>query len=364
MVRVPGPSPLIAAFVLIAVMLAGITGIAIAASGPKFATDASFRLAYLGNLYNVPLDREARFAADGGPGERFDGMSGPSDLRIRLEGGASAAWRLARRRTLQVSGRLRYSGYAGNGIANHVRLRASARMDLTRRDVLDLRISYIPDRFKKNYKTRTIVGSVVETGFEPAHYRQFVSRLRYDRQWTKAQAAGISYQHATRVFDDPFAVRDRTTHTLRLFADRRLNQRTSLALGAGHAWASTPTEAVPGSTSSAPTLARDRSFHEISGAAELKMRLRRGWRAGVALTIARRDFATDNVADELYHGRTDGSWSVGAEVSKKLGRNLTLQIEGLVYRKTSDRQPSAADAIDEDVGYEGYVLGAGVTYTF
>lgn len=335
-----------------------------ATAAPAYVGRASLRTTYLSNLYNVPLEYEDRFAAESGPGQRFDGMSGPADVEMQFAGEASATWRLAKRRELRASADIRYYRYIDNDIANYLQLRCGGRVDLTRRDHLDMRIAYIPDRFKRNFKTWFFVDDALATTFEPARYSQFAARVRYDRDWTKNLTAGLSYERAQRGFEKPFEIRDRTQHALEAHAERRIGRRVSVELEAGYARAATPSESVPGATPDEPRTARDRSFAEIGGAAAINVGLRPSWRAGLEFSLARRDYTTDVALDKLYHERTDYAWLFGANLRKRLGKNLALQGEWLIRRKTSDRTPSPEEAVDEDIAYEGNALGVGLVYTF
>ena len=336
-----------------------------AAGRADYDASASLRMTYLSNMYNVPKEREALFDVENGPGQRYDGMSGPADFEIQAESEASARWRLAKRRALRCYAGVRYSAFVDNGIANYLRLKMGGHIDLTRRDHLKLRILYLPNRFRKNYKVATRVGDEREIRFEHAYYSQIRSQLHYMRDWTRNLSAGLQYEYESRSFDNLFQARDRTKHTLMLQADQRLGRKVDLGLAAGYSRAATPTEiTLRDAQGDLTTLERNRSFEELLGMATLELKLPRGWKTGLSIDYSTRDFTTEVREDALYYRREDDTWTVGVKLSKKLSRNLTLRLNGLVREKISNRKPALEGAEDEDIGYERYSFGGGVAISF
>lgn len=196
-----------------------------------FGLDLSVKSTLTTNLYKVSPKREDDFDSQDPVGERFHDMEGPEDLHVRSGLDASWAWKLAKKRKFGLGFYFESNWYARNAIAEHIRIGAEARYDLTRRDHFKLDMDVTPERFQKNL--------VNDEGglpvYRPAEYESLAFALRYTHDWTGDLSTGLRVKHDDREYDRPFENRDRAKDTITLSLDYDLTRSIAFSFEIGFA---------------------------------------------------------------------------------------------------------------------------------
>jgi hypothetical protein len=336
----------------VVVQLAAPAG-ALAQDGDAKRVDVTTELliAYTSNPYHEQNRRLEDFDSKNDPGERYEDMEGPSDLFARPAIGFEWSRKVESKRRFQLSADVEYTAFARNALANYLRLEAGATYDLTRRDQLGLAFDVVPRRFKKNYYN-DVGGNKV---FDRAIYLQVAPALSYRRDWTRRWATELEYEVSLRRYDNPFAHRDSTTHTVVLLLARELSQQVTVKVGPEFALAHVPEH----SEFNADV---DRSHRDLGAIGEVELDLSHHWAAELDLEYKHKSYLSADPADDAHHDRGDDEVGVEAQLDKGLGHTWTVTAEIGFTRVVSDRSDTTIDA--DDYGYRELVVGLGGQATF
>jgi len=320
---------------------------------PDVKVEVGLKSFYTSNLYHVSERREDQFDDRDGPDERFHDMESPDDFVINPGVEVSWKWDVAKKRDFEISFGADQYIHAQNTIADYLRLQAGTAYDLTRNDKINLGVELIPDRFRKNLSMEDPdTGSKI---FRRADYRQISFGPRYMHDWNKDWKTGIEYEYSKRDFESPFENRDRKRHTLMALVGFDGFKRIDVTLGTGYSTTRTSRNTEFG-------VEVDRSYDDIITELGLAFNLPHKWEASLGTKYRRRDYTSNEPADDGHYNRSDDLWTIEAEIGKWIRKDFFLALETGWTRNDSNRNDPTIEP--DEVGYEEYTVGINAEWRF
>jgi hypothetical protein len=313
--------------------------------------DASFT----SNLFHVQDRRVANFDSHLAPGDRFDGISALWDVILRPGARAALDVPIGKKRDVELGLGADYYLHQQNGIADYLRLLADGAFDLTRHDTAAVEVKYVPRRFAKNHHPPQDA-----VNFEHDYVSQLDLVARYDREWSRAIATRVEYQLERNAHDDPFHDRDALGHEGRASLLLDVGKGSRISVGGGFGVSTSPGGYEDRGL--AVDVFVDRSFRDAVILAGARFAASALVELDADLEVRSRDFTTAEGEDTTYFGRVDRRVKLEVDVTRKVGRGLSLQGFAGWTRNYSNRSNSNLTA--EDAGYKEVVLGAAATWRF
>ncbi|MFQ5504641.1 MAG: hypothetical protein ACE5F1_07590, partial [Planctomycetota bacterium] len=179
--------------------------------------------------------------------------------------------------------------------------------------------------------------------------------LGYERRLSKKWTAGIGYEFRTRAFNPKFEDRDRDGHSVlaraKYRAARKVTLHSKLAYGT-----------FDSNIGDRAGVRIDRSFEQLRFSPGVRVGLGK-WRLGLRLDYRRREFSTSEVQDRSRHNRVDDLFGVRLDARRKLPVK-GLELKGFLGWQRNDASPDDPTIPSDDTGYDEFVAGIGLKFTF
>jgi hypothetical protein len=304
--------------------------------------------AFTSNLFQEQNRRLGDFDSKNGPGERFDGMDGPSDLRTRLAVEGGVRHKLGKKRRAEALVTAEYNVHALNAIANYGRIGVEGSYDLSRATGLSLELGVEPKRFFKNAAASIdLAGNKV---FEPARATSFEASLEAMHErgpWR----AGAEYELLIRRYAAPHGNRDRDGHDVTLSLGHAIGERWIVGGRVGGGIGRSPDGLELG-------VMVDRSYWQAGAGAFAEADLPGHWTFESELGLRHREYVSDQPADDAHYGRVDNRFELEAAAARGFGDHIELLLEAGWSEELSNRSDPTLTA--DEAGYRELVIGVGV----
>ena len=324
--------------------------------------------------------------------QRYAFMEAPSDVIATLRAAVSLQGDGLGGRDFSVTPAVGYEFYAQNAERRNVSASLALAQDLRRDGRLRLRASYLPSYYARNYLSDAVDGDAngsitsAERRYARGDYHEFGVELDYRYRLLKSRRArplgaflDIGVGYASRRHDAPFTARDFTGPTAALRLE--LSPRRGLDFETSYegAFLESPVRsqvilldepafgvdlngngnATDLNARTVQTVDRSRAEHSIGQA----MRLDLG-RTDLELSVRYRlrNFTSSQPYDVANNGRRDRRLQVGAELSRRLVKDLRL-VTGVRYgaQRLNRRTDLGAEGAVDD--YTQLQAQVGLRYT-
>jgi len=274
---------------------------------------------------------------------RLAGFNSVSDVVTRFSLRFEKSWR--RDKGTRFGARLQasYDAYGQNAFANFAELQAGGSLSFRQAGESALRISWIPNRQRANYR----LSYSAADEFLPAPYNELEVSYSHEIELDKRLDAGLNLIYGRRLYGRDFSNRDRRELRAGIELAARIKRKTQLSVEAAIGGSRTSDRLEYG----IPT---DRSRNSTAVRTELSSWIF-GGEGAVAVAYRERWYTTDVNEDASRYRRRDQRWKFSAEWGVRVSEVMRLQITLDAVDNTSNRNAQLTDP--DIVPYSGYSFG-------
>ena len=371
--------------------------------GLKWTATGEVESCYSTNIYNLSsaqIDRlEADKASDAISG-RYDDMDSVTDLiiapSIEFEGKRKGLFG----KTFRLTPALTYKKYLFNSKKSHPEVELDIEQGLPVGGTIALELAYKHGVFSKN----SLSGAIDTSGdgtissseriYSAIKYNSFVYDVVYNRTLWKIKKGSRAPLGMTRVkgefllgkekkvYDSPFANRDKDTLRLGTSVDIELNKKASFELAYMYEKVDIPvatevllrdeddfnedlnTDADFTDQNVRVEKPVDRSRTEQSLSAELTMELDKTWTGHASYGLRLQNYESSERYDITRTGRKDRRHKFGAGAERDFGKKVSLELDWTYTTEEASRVGLETLDEDEQKSYNKHMFSAVVSYKF